>query len=742
MAIVLFDHNQKTYNNMCFLFATNKRVAVVQPTGTGKSFLYMKWMEEHTDQRILVVSPSRYIFKQLDAYQKEAGVRFTHVQYLTYAKLANLEVEEIASYKPDFIVLDEFHRCGAKEWGRGITTLLDVYEEALVLGTSATPIRYLDSCRNMAEEVFHGTYAVNMSIGEALEQKILPTPIYIASYYSFLGELEVLEERVKQTGNERLRIQLYNKIKKAKRMLLDQELQLCDIFKKHMRSASGKYIVFCSSEEKLLEAMEQSCEWFVGLTSKVHQYKVLSSYGESATEFEAFSQDADDSAIKLLFCVDMLNEGIHVAGIDGVIMLRSTESLNVYYQQLGRALTCVDDADRQPMIFDLVNNFEHGRSNVVGDYGVQQFLSLVGGSDESLEYELYDYILDLRKALDEIRNTFEQNWEYNYESVKEFVSKQGRFPYNLETYHDIDLGSWCIVQRRQYQKGILEASRVTRLDEIDFIWNPREEQWYVRFEELKAYMQIHGKEPKSNKEPALYIWLSKQKAFYIEGTLPKECEKALLELSVSLEKKTYEDIWQERYETLREYVSSTGSLPSKNAVLCDIKIGAWLVEQKTKEKNDNLSEPQKELLEQLGVTFRSRKEKAFDENVEILKKFVDTYKRFPNTNEKYEGFGLGVWCSRIREEYQAGELQEEQVEVLQGMHFDLRSTYEIRREEQWNKSYAHVQDFVKQNGRLPRSRESQAMYGWLKKQKQVRELGVLSEVQVVRLRELNPRVLE
>jgi len=52
----------------------------------------------------------------------------------------------------------------------------------------------------------------------------------------------------------------------------------------------------------------------------------------------------------------MLNEGIHVDGVDGVILLRPTISPIIYKQQIGRALAT--DAEGSPLIFDLVNNFD------------------------------------------------------------------------------------------------------------------------------------------------------------------------------------------------------------------------------------------------------------------------------------------------------------------------------------------------------------------------------------------------
>lgn len=52
----------------------------------------------------------------------------------------------------------------------------------------------------------------------------------------------------------------------------------------------------------------------------------------------------------------MLNEGIHVDDVDGVILLRPTVSPIIYLQQIGRALSAGNK--NQPVIFDLVNNFD------------------------------------------------------------------------------------------------------------------------------------------------------------------------------------------------------------------------------------------------------------------------------------------------------------------------------------------------------------------------------------------------
>ena len=58
--MLLHKHNKKTYNNIQKKFYKSNRVAVVQPTGAGKSFLIM--------------SPSTYIFSQIKTHAEDNNI--------------------------------------------------------------------------------------------------------------------------------------------------------------------------------------------------------------------------------------------------------------------------------------------------------------------------------------------------------------------------------------------------------------------------------------------------------------------------------------------------------------------------------------------------------------------------------------------------------------------------------------------------------------------------------------------
>jgi len=72
--------------------------------------------------------------------------------------------------------------------------------------------------------------------------------------------------------------------------------------------------------------------------------------------FAAFIGDSSEY-LKLLYCVDMLNEDIHVDNVDGSILLRHMISPIIYKWQIEHALST--GKKKNPVIFDIVLNIEN-----------------------------------------------------------------------------------------------------------------------------------------------------------------------------------------------------------------------------------------------------------------------------------------------------------------------------------------------------------------------------------------------
>lgn len=277
MAIELFAHNQKAYESALQMLEDEHKTAVIHPTGTGKSFIGFQFVDEHPDWKICWISPSDYIFQtQLENVSKvKKDISFANLCFLTYAKLMNMSLEELNALQPDLIILDEFHRAGAAEWSKGVNRLIELYPEAMLLGLSATHIRYLDNQRDMADELFDGHIASQMTLGEAIVRGILKAPKYVISLYAYEQSFSRIESRVRNMRKGRQKEQAQLILERLKRAL-ERSQGLDEIFRQHMEKRSGRYIVFCSGRAHMQEMISQSADWFSGVDPDVHVYQAYS----------------------------------------------------------------------------------------------------------------------------------------------------------------------------------------------------------------------------------------------------------------------------------------------------------------------------------------------------------------------------------------------------------------------------------------------------------------------------------
>ena len=207
MKLKLYRHNEEAYEKALKMLAETGRAAIIHPTGTGKSMIGFRLCEAFPEKRVLWLSPSEYIFRtQLDNLRAATG-GYTpdNVTFLTYAKLMLMDGAAMGALAPDYVILDEFHRCGAKMWGQGVRRLLSMYSDRPVLGLSATSVRYLDHQRDMADELFDGNIASEMTLGEAMVRGILQPPKYILSIYACRKYLRKYEQRVRQARSKAVR---------------------------------------------------------------------------------------------------------------------------------------------------------------------------------------------------------------------------------------------------------------------------------------------------------------------------------------------------------------------------------------------------------------------------------------------------------------------------------------------------------------------------------------------------------
>lgn len=355
--IDLLPHNEEAFTKLKKCLENNQLVAVNHATGTGKSFIILKYLYENKGKRILFLSPSYPINDQLmQEHTKELGIdvkEFSKIDTLIYRSLLKMDMDELAS-NYDIIVLDEYHRCGAKKWGIKVNQLLECvkqkHPETKVIGTTATEIRYLDNERNMNNILFDGVCASTLTLADAMLREILPVPIYVNSLVDLSMEYErVVRNIYKKSLYDRERnyyLQLVAGIRSQIDEIVNKEEDIGQYIKR-----DGKHLVFSST----IDNIEKDKITIDKLLNCKHNEYVVHSRRTKEANARALKEFRYDSDPATLYCINILNEGVHVKGVDSIFMLRPTTSPIIFFQQLGRLLSYSRRKDKV-VVFDLVNN--------------------------------------------------------------------------------------------------------------------------------------------------------------------------------------------------------------------------------------------------------------------------------------------------------------------------------------------------------------------------------------------------
>lgn len=665
MSIHLFEHNQKAYEAVTEMLEKDGMAAVIHPTGTGKSMIAFKLVEEHPLNHFLWLSPSEYIYQ---TQVENLNMKFPNIQFMSYSRLMKNE-DCIETLHPDYIILDEFHRCGAREWGKSIKKLLDTYPDARRLGLSATNIRYLDNQRNMAGEIFNGKIASEMTLGEAIVREILPEPKYVIAMYSYRKELDQLKKRIQTLSNQGL-VAENQKLLEQLRRALEQADGLEQVFQKHMEKKEGKYIVFCSDKEHMDEMKEQVPVWFGQVDSRPHIYTAF--YNDTATEkeFAAFKKD-DSGHLKLLFCIDMLNEGVHVDDVDGVILLRPTVSPIIYLQQIGRALSA--GSKKTPVIFDLVNNFDSlccidCLKNEMEEAFVLFPTTYGERAHFSDRFRIIDETKDSRILFRKLQANLSSAWDTYYTAARQWYQEKGnlRIPKSYVTSTGLTLGSWIQTQRRVYSGAVaggLTEEKVRKLNEIGMIWDARDQSWNNALAELQTYFNEHGNlDIKARYETPdgfkLGRWVcnlrTKVRTKGLDQALTPEQQQQLAELGMIWDRNS--EKWEDYFEAAENYYKTHGNLDVMTKYVTEngLPLGRWLSEishQVCGENQDqiSLSEEQLKRLRSIGFRQEKKTDRQWNEKYMLARNYYETYGNL-NIPLSYSinGVRLGRWIANVR----------------------------------------------------------------------------------------------
>ena len=317
---------------------------IISATGTGKTYLAALDVKNYNPKRFLFVAHREQILKKsLDSFHKVLGgdkktnygilsgnTKNTDAKYLFATVQTLSKAENLNQFKRDefdYILIDEAHHVGSKIYGK----LLDYFTPDFLLGMTATPERSDD--KNIYE-LFDYNVPYEIRLQEALEEEMLVPFHYIGvSDYTYNGEVIddntnlkylVSEERVKYV------------VEQSKYYGYDGDV------------LHG--LVFVSRKEEADEIAKL-------LTKNGYPSQMLS--GEDSQEQrEQAIEKLKDGELTYLVTVDIFNEGIDIPFINQVIMMRKTESVIVFVQQLGRGLRKAQGKEYLTVI-DFIGNYKN-----------------------------------------------------------------------------------------------------------------------------------------------------------------------------------------------------------------------------------------------------------------------------------------------------------------------------------------------------------------------------------------------
>jgi superfamily II DNA or RNA helicase len=281
--------------------------------------LFIAHREEILDQSLATF---RYALRDPSFGEKWVGgarpSRYEHA----FASIQSLNASGLDALSPDrfdVVIVDEFHHAAAASYER----VLDHLEPVELLGLTATPDR---SDGLPILHWFDDRIAAELRLWDAIDQQHLAPFLYFG-IHDGLDLTDIPWRRGRGYEIEAL-TNRYTSSDAWARLVVKQVDQHVDI-------GSMRCLGFCVSIEHAQ---------FMARHFNHHGIPSVAIWGDSPrADREAALRNLAAGEVKVVFSVDLFNEGVDVPNVDTVLMLRPTESPVLFLQQLGRGLRKAKD---------------------------------------------------------------------------------------------------------------------------------------------------------------------------------------------------------------------------------------------------------------------------------------------------------------------------------------------------------------------------------------------------------------
>lgn len=412
-------------------------------TGVGKT--YLAAFDSAKYEHVLFVAHREEILQQAavsfrnvrrsDDYGFFYGKQKDTDKSVIFASVATLGRDEYLTEKffaPDYfdyLVIDEFHHAVTDQYQR----IVKYFKPRFLLGLTATPER-MDG-KNIYE-ICDYNVPYEISLKEAINKGVL-VPFH---YYGIYDETDYTSlHLVKGRYDEKELNETY--IGNVKRYDL--------IYKYYMKYRSKRALGFCCSRQHAEEMAKEFCK------RGIESVAVYSNAdGEFSEDRDKAIEKLKDQHIKVIFSVDMFNEGVDIASLDMVMFLRPTESPVVFLQQLGRGLR-TSRGKEYLNVLDFIGNYEKaeraplllsgGRS--LGEESISHYGDVDYPDDCIVDFDMR--LIDLFKELEKKTLSVRERIRQEFYRVMELLD--GKVPARMElfTYMDDDIYQYCMRHARE-----------------------------------------------------------------------------------------------------------------------------------------------------------------------------------------------------------------------------------------------------------------------------------------------------
>ncbi len=423
------------------------RNLIVAATGTGKTviaaFDYRRFCKRNPGKanRLLFIAHREEILKQSQATFAGAlkDVNFGELYVGNYrpeslehlfVSVQTLNSQTLDQRLPadyyDYIVIDESHHAAAQSYEKALTH----FRPKVLLGLTATPER-MDG--QDIYRYFDRRIAAEIRLPEAINRKLL-CPF---QYFGVSDTVDLDDLRWVRGGYDRAELSnLYTLSQGVAEKRADHILRSMDRYVTDMNDVRA--LGFCVS----IEHARFMADYFnrCGVPA-------LALTGDSRDDVRASAQERlVRGELRVMFVVDIYNEGVDIPEVNTVLFLRPTESLTIFLQQLGRGLRLAEGKECLTVL-DFI-----GAANRKYNFE-EKLAALLDNTNHSVEQELRHgfvsvpkgcYIQLEKKASQIILTNIRQSYGFRAGLVSRIASfeEDSGLPLTLEnflTYHHMDV---------------------------------------------------------------------------------------------------------------------------------------------------------------------------------------------------------------------------------------------------------------------------------------------------------------